>query len=308
MTIGVWIRSGAARIVGAAIAGVLIGGGIGLLGVGESSPDAAFLALDAVPIYACPGTGEVGTLHRGDRVLITGRSGDWLAVRNVRGSAERVFVAAAVVTPDADLSGLPEEDCHDAGLVSVASTTTTLPEDTATTVPATTTTLPGTTTTIPGTTTTTIAPTTTIAATTTTTVAATTTTTTAPDNTAPSITGVSASEPQIWEQDGGGIFCVAGTPRQSTISATVTDAGSGIASVTASWNDPNGSHTVAMTKNGNVYSVVIGPYPANTWDPPPSDPGNSHNLAISIFAEDNEGNESQSGTSITVWEIGSCFI
>jgi hypothetical protein len=302
MTIGAWIRSGAARIIGAAIAGgVVIGGGIGLLGVGDSSPEPAFLALDAVPIYACPGTGEVGTLHRGDRVLITGRSGDWLAVRNVRGSGERVFVVAAVVTPDADLSALPEEDCEDAGLVSVASTTTTLPEGTTTTVPAATTTLPGTTTTIPVTTTT-------IAATTTTTVAATTTTTAAPDNSAPSITGVSASEPQIWEQDGGGIFCAAGTPRQSTISATVTDAGSGVASVTASWNDPNGTHTVAMTKNGNVYSVVIGPYPASTWDPPPSDPGNSHNLAISIFAEDNEGNENQGGTSITVWEIGSCFI
>ncbi|HSM02623.1 MAG TPA: hypothetical protein VK960_09340, partial [Acidimicrobiia bacterium] len=86
-----WLSGSAGRVLGLAIAGgVIVGGGFGLTGLGGSGPEPATLALDAVPIYACPGVGEVGALHRGDRVLITGRSGDWLAVRNVRGSGERV--------------------------------------------------------------------------------------------------------------------------------------------------------------------------------------------------------------------------
>jgi hypothetical protein len=129
---------GLPMIIGIAIgAGVIIGGAFGFFGGGEAQAGGT-LSLDAVPAYACPGDGEVATLYRGDRVLITGRSGEWLAVRNVRGTNERVFVHTDYVTADAELTGLPEENCDDSGVLTLASgettTTTSLPDETTTTV------------------------------------------------------------------------------------------------------------------------------------------------------------------------------
>jgi len=292
MTVGTWIRSGAARIVGAAIAGgIAIGGGIGLLGVGDSSPDPAFLALDAAPIFACPGTGEVGTLHRGDRVLITGRSGDWLAVRNVRGSGERVFVAAAVVTPDADLSGLPEENCEDVGAISVAasSTTTSLPDGSTTT-----------TTTVAGTTTTTEVTTTTTGAATTTTTTSATTTTTAPDTTPPSISNSSANPNSIWELDFSGIPC-GPVDRQSTISATISDA-SGVTSVVLEWEFDNGSPQSKPMTGSGTYTAQFGPFPYGTVDD-----STTEEVTLTIRATDGNGNVSTDTVQVQVKSSGSCF-
>jgi hypothetical protein len=291
MTTGAWTSGVITRIVGAAIgAGLVMGGGLGLLGVGDSSPPPAVLALDAVPVYACPGVGEVGTLHRGDRVLITGRSGEWLAVRNLRGSGERVFVEAAVVTPDRDLSGLPELGCEDVGAISVTgTTTTTLAETTTTTVPGTTTTVPATTTTTaPATTTTTTPP----------------TTTTAPDIIPPSISNVNADPDEIWEEDGLSITCPPQTPRQSTVSATVTDP-SGVDTVTATFTDPFGIQTRTMTPSGTTYSFTFGPYEAGDWDAfiPPDE----HLVTIAIVATDEAGNPSPVTVQVTVNEIGQCF-
>ncbi|MEX1208163.1 MAG: hypothetical protein WEE36_06060, partial [Acidimicrobiia bacterium] len=136
------------RVLGAtAIAGAIVGGTLGLVGFGAAEGEPARLALDSVPTFLCPGNGEVGTLHRGDRVLITGRSGDWLAVRNVRGGGERVFVAAAAVTPDGDLGNLPEEDCEQAGTVAIGGTVTTVAATTTTTTTPSTTTIASSTTT-----------------------------------------------------------------------------------------------------------------------------------------------------------------
>jgi len=281
-------------IVGAAIAGgVVVGATIGLLGVGDPAPDPAILALDAVPVYACPGVGEVGTLHRGDRVLVTGRSGDWLAVRNVRGTLERVFVIAAAVTPDTDLSGLPEEDCEDVGTAIVAVSSTTVPEGTTTTVPD-----GATTTSVTEGTTTTVASTTTTAAVTTTTAA--TTATTAPDTTPPSISNASAVPGTIWELNFGGIEC-GPVDRQSTVSATVSDAG-GVASVTLEWEFQNGSPQSKPMTGGGPHSATFGPFPYGTVDD-----STTENVTLTIRAIDGNGNSATTTVQVQVKSSGTCF-
>ncbi len=322
-------------IIGLAVAGgVVLGGVLGLFGGGSTPPPtAATVDINAVPAYVCPGEGEVGTLFRGDRVLITGRSGDWVAVRNVRGSNERVFVRADYVDPDADISGLPEENCDDAGTLTVAgapveTTTTTVPDSTTSTVPAdtssTTTTVPpdtsttSTTTTVPPTTTsttspptstTTLPPTTTTTTTTTTTVPPTTTTTTQPpDTTDPAIANANITPGKIWEQDGmvGGfnISCMTPEPRQATISAFVTD-NVGVTSVTATWADPLGGESVSMSSSGSTYTGTFGPYAAGTWGPT-SDPW-THPVTVTVTALDAAGNATSTTVSVTVTEISACF-
>lgn len=281
-------------VAAAAAAGVVAGGTLGLFGVGASDPVAASLSLDAVPAYLCPGEGVVGSLHRGDRVLVTGRSGDWLAVRNVRGGGERVFVAAAAVVPDADLTGLPEQDCAEAGTAAAGAATTTTTEPGATTTTTTSTTTPGSTTTT--------GPTTTTVAATTTTAPA--TTPTAPDTTDPVIQQSSASPSEIWEQDAPNLKCD-DKPRQSTISAIVSD-DRGVDSVTAAWTDPDGSHTAPMSSVGDTYSITVGPYAAGDWDPASLDPYD-HDVTVTITARDEAGNSAAAAVVLTVWEVGECF-
>jgi hypothetical protein len=274
----VWV--GAAVLIGAVLGGVL-----GFFGGGDTVAG-AIQGLDGVPVYACPDSGEAGTLHRGDRVLITGRTSDgtWLAVRNVRGAGETVFIRADVVVEDDDVSGLPERDCEDNGIVTIGDTTSTTVTGEATT-----------TTTVPLTTTT---------STTTTTAPPTSTTTKAPDTTAPVITKETASPDMIWEEDGLNAACLPDTPRESTISAFVTD-DTGIPSVNASWTDPSGSHTVPMTPDAGTYRTVFGPYAADDWDPASESPYD-HEVTVTIRAEDAAGNASVTTVTVTVFEIGEC--
>lgn len=284
-------------IIGLAVAGGLIVGGVlALLGGGGSPTASSTISLDAVPVFACPGEGEVGTLYRGDRVLITGRSGEWVAVRNVRGENERVFVRSTYVSPDTDISGLPEENCNEVGSLSLAdapgtTTTTTVPGAAATT------------TTVPPTSTTTTAPETTTVPPT-----STTTTTQPPDTTSPAIANENVTPGQIWEEDGvvSGftLSCDAKTPRQATISAFVTD-NVGVTSVTATWSDPLGDQSVAMSGSGSTYTATIGPYPAGTWDPLSNSPYD-HPVTITITARDAAGNTATTSISMTVTEIASC--
>ncbi len=316
---------GVPLIIGLAVAGGLIVGGVlGLFGGGGTPPPtAATVDINAVPAYVCPGEGEVGTLLRGDRVLITGQSGDWVAVRNVRGANERVFVRAEYVDPDADISDLLEENCDDSGTLTIAgaptetttttpaattsTTTTTVPPTTSTTTPDSTTT--STTTTQPPTTTTTSTTTSTTTTTVPPTTSTTTTTTQAPDTIAPAIGNENITPGRIWEQDGvvSGftLTCDPGTPRQATISAFVTD-NVGVASVTATWSDPLGNQSAGMTRSGDTYTTTIGPYAAGTWDPLSNSPYD-HPVTVTITARDAAGNETSTTASVTVTEIGQCF-
>ncbi|MEZ5175142.1 MAG: hypothetical protein R2823_02935 [Acidimicrobiia bacterium] len=284
---GMWIAIG---VVAAAILGAVLG-----LSARGGAPAPAVVGLDGVAVYACPGDGQVGTLHRGDRIFITGRTADgsWLSVRNVRGSGQAVFIRASHVVEDSDVAHLPERDCDDHGILVVGSPPpTTAPPST---VPETTTTIPDTTT-IPAPTTTVPAPTTTVPA----------PTTTVPDTTAPRISNTSAVPEVIWEEDTDFISCPPNTPRESIISATVTD-NVAVASVTASWTDPSGTQTVPMA-GGVTRTTVFGPYEADTWDPFPWEPGFEHQVTITITAKDAVGNTAAAQVEVTVTEVGTCFI
>jgi len=273
----IWFGIGGAALGIAAgiLAAVLTGGGDGgVLGV---------LPLDAVPIYACPGDTELGSLHRGDRILILGQAGDgWLAVRNVRGAGEVVYVETRYIVPDADTSGLERRDCEPEGILTIDSTTTTsTSEPTTTTVPATTTTEP---------------------ATTTTTEPA--TTTTAGDTTAPSISNASANPPEIWEEDIENVLtCPPQTPRESVISAFITDA-VGVTQVTASWTLPGESQTTVSMTGGPNYSTTFGPFEGETL---PTTQPFDHDVTVTIRARDAAGNVRTATVVVTVWSIWSCF-
>jgi hypothetical protein len=102
------------------------------------------------------------------------------------------------------------------------------------------------------------------------------------------------------------LTCPPSTPRESIISAVVTD-DTGVASVTASWSDPGGSQSVPMGNVGNVYTMTFGPYAAGDWDALSNAP-HKHNVIVSITAWDAAGNKEAKTVNVTVWEIGDCVI
>lgn len=267
-------------VVGAAV-GIAVGALLAIFTGGGGGGVGGVLPLDGVPIYSCPGDGVVGSLHRGDRVLIIGQADGWLAVRNVRGSGEVVYVEGRHVVADADTSGLPRRDCESEGILTIDSTTTTsLPDAGTTTVVATTTTAATTTTTEPA------------------------TTTTAGDTTAPSISNASASPPEIWEEDTELISCPPAYPRESTISAFITD-GVGVTQVTASWTLPGEPQSTVPMTGGPTYSATFGPFEGGTV---PEVPSYDHDITITIRARDAAGNVSTTTVVVKVWSIASCFI
>ena len=222
-------------------------------------------------------------------------------MRDLTSPDQIVWVAAGDVELDGDLSALLISECPASdGVVAFGATTTTVDTTTTTTaVGTTTTTAVGTTPpTAPGTT----PPT---APDTTPPTAPDTTPPTAPDTTPPTIGSKSATPDAIWEEDGL-IKCLSGTDRQSTISAIVTD-NFAVTSVTASWSDPDGNQNVPMSGVGSNYTSTFGPYPAGTWDPFNVFPYD-HSVTITITARDAAGNKSSTTVSVTVWEIGHCFV
>jgi hypothetical protein len=181
-------------------------------------------SVEEVPFHLCPGDGVVGVFHGGDRVLITGRSGDggWLEVRAPFDTGTRVWVETEFVIPDSDVSGVPTSTCEEPVVAAPASTTTTTEPPSTTT---TTTTEPP-----PTTTTTTTQPPPT-----------TTTTTTEPpppppppaDTEGPTISFFQANEDEIWENASYG-NCNSSQPRTVQVGAVVVDE-SGIDSVRVHW-------------------------------------------------------------------------
>lgn len=219
------------KIVAAATSGgVVIGGLLGVLTADDAAP--ATLGRDAVTVYACPGQGAVGTLHRGDRILVIGRSEQWLAVRNVRGAGEQVFIAAEAVVADDDLDGLPQVDCADAGKLAVTPTT---PAPTTAVVDST---VPDS---EPSSTVAPAGPASTIA----------TTTTLAP----PRVVSVVDSPDPISESYAGS-DCGDGIV---TVTASIS-APAGVASVVLSWTSTAGNGSTPMSKVGGTYKATIGPF------------------------------------------------
>ena len=268
----------AAVLVAAAVGGAGVGVALDQVGVfGTSAGATVVVDPGAVGYAVCPGGAQAGRFHQNDRVYLTGRTkqSDWVEVRDPAAPDARVWVVAAVVAPDADLSTLPVHPCETPTAPTTSPTTTTTaaaPEDTPDTPTTTTTTRPG---------------------------------ATAPpapppagggstgggtppppaDTTGPAINQASVSPGALQQLSSGGTPCPNGLQAITKVNAIVTDP-SGVASVSVSWDGAEaGSHP--MSGNGNTYDSTVGPFSNNftTF-------GNPVTLTVTITARDGVGNVS----------------
>ena len=135
--------------------------------------------------------------------------------------------------------------------------------------------------------------------------AAPTTTTSAappPDTTPPSIAQASSNPGQIWELDEDFLSCPANSARVSQITAVVSDGGSGVTTVDASWTIGSESTTLSMVLVDGVYAATFGPFsylsvPDNT----------SPSILIVITASDAAANESKASANVVVNSLSKCF-
>ncbi len=244
----------------AGVAGVLAGVGGAFAHGGPTQGT----TLAQVPVYACPGTGQTGVLHEGDRVYIVGRASGAYAIRNVRGDGTTVYVAARDVSPDADVSHLPQMGCETTGSVSVAS-----PSPSATPSPA----ASPTHTMTPGGPKPQPKP--------------------AGDTTKPVISSAAASPTTIYDPG----YCT--PPNQASITAHVTD-NTGVASVTASWSLKGTPTTKTMSPGGGgTYTATFGPIAANTLGG-----HETASVAVTITAKDAAGNSATTTVHVTVTSDG----
>lgn len=249
----------------------------------------------------CPSGTVLTSYASGSRVYAVARteSADWVQVRDLSSPDRTVWVNAADVDLDSDISGLPVRDCPQFdGAVTAAgdTTTTTVPDTTTSSVPETTTSSstteppPGDTTT--SSTTTEPPPDTTLP-----------TTTEPPDTTPPTIKQPSAFPNVIWENDTESLSCPPANPRESTISAIVTD-DVGVTSVTASWTIGGTPMTATMGLSGGTYSTTFGPFDSPTVTD--EDPF-LEVVTITITARDAAGNTSTVTRDVTVNSVWQCF-
>lgn len=279
-----WIALG----IGGAVAAGALGVGLGYSGaVFGGSRGAASLASGALTYYSCPATDAGGQFHHGDRVLVTGldESGEWLQVRNPDNLDDRVWVLREYVDPDDELD-LPVAGCtaEPGSFDQAAAPTTTAPP---TTVP---TTAPPTTapTTAPPTT----QPTPTTTAPTTTSTTAPTTTTTQP---APVIGTIQRSPSVLREADATPPANQCSNNPSDATTATISTVISNATSATMSWSVGSSSGSVPMSRNGQSFSAVLGPFGETTI---PASPG-SASISVTITAT-GPGGQRSAGTSLTL--------
>lgn len=291
-------------VVGAIILGA-VGFASGFVLQTSLDTDPAERSLETA-VWDCPEGLVVGSYRSGSRVYATGRdeSGGWVRVRDMSEPARSVWISAGDVDLDQAVDGLPVAECVTSGsVVPLADSTTTTLADTTTTEIAgsSTTTVAGTTTTAAGTTTSTSSGTT--VPTTTSTTAPTTTSTTAADTTSPQISNAFTDPDEIWEEDGNSISCPPSYPRDALVSAFITD-NVGVVSATVSWSIGGSPTTKPMSKVGNTYTAVFGPFEADTV---PYSPGDPLEVAITIEASDAASNSNKTVVTVVVHNIGECF-
>jgi hypothetical protein len=282
-----WGERGAVAVaqVGLAAVVVLVGAGLGVgiqraAGIGDD--ESIEVALEAVPVFECPAGAETGEVHRGDRILATGRddNGGWVEIRDPRNLSERVWVAARHLVPDADLGDLAVRACapeEQAGTQTEATAPPPLPPDVTTATPpggrapGPAGNVPGSPGNVPG------------------------PSGNAPgggaDTAGPAISNVSATPSEIWEQHAS--LC-GSAPRQSSINASASDP-SGVSSLAASW----AFASVNETKNIPAHFGLF-PYhtiPSNTQQP----------VTITITARDGRGNSSTTTTTVLLHSADQCF-
>jgi hypothetical protein len=282
----------------AAIVVAVVGFGAGFVthNLTDESETAGSTAAEAT-VFDCP-DGEVVTAYSpGSRVYAVGRteSSAWVQIRDLESPDRSVWIRVGDVDLDENVQSLPVADCprfDGAVAAGVETTTTTVVTSTTTsTVPETTTTTSETTTTTRKTTTTTTKTTTTEG----------TTTTAPPDTTAPQVSKPGASPIDIWEDSQS---TCSGMPKESTISAIVTDNIS-VIGVTASWIIGGTPTTVDMSKSGNTYTTTFGPFQYQTITN--QDPY-TETITITFEAVDGAGNAGKANTSVTVHSTAECLL
>jgi hypothetical protein len=297
------------------------GGAAGLVGGGAKTEVAP---LTPVSVFGCPGGAPVGTLHRGDRVFVTGRdkTGDYLQIRDLTDITARVWVASNVVgagqVQHVQVAAY-EEGCqrevvgapHPVGPLgetpsSVVAETTAVPGIVTTSTSAggtARTTAPGATTSPTGAPVTTTPGTTTSTGVSGTTVTTTpgSTTTTAADNAPPAISGTSATPKEIWESyPSAGGTCSSQTT--TVVSAQVSDA-SGLSAVTMSWSIGKVNGSSAMSPSGGSYRATLGSFPYHTVPD-----GKVGQIAVTVTATDTRGNTSTASTTVPLHSASECAI
>jgi hypothetical protein len=288
-----------------AVVGLTVGGVVRAV-TASDTPAEAVAAVGSADVRDCPSGEILESYTSGSRVYAVARteSSKWIQVRDLAAPDRVVWISAADVEMDDEISSLPVGVCPEYGGVVTAlsdtTTTTTVGDTTTTTTPGdtTTTTTPGdTTTTTSSSTTTTSAPTTTSSSTTTT------SSTTPPDTTPPVIQQPSVAPNEIWEEDTNVLSCPANTKRESDVSVQVTD-DVGVASVRASWTIGGTADSATLGLSQGVYSMTFGPYESPTvTDKFPY----GEDVTVTVRALDAVGNESKIAVSVRVNSVWECF-
>ena len=301
-----------------AVVGLTVGGVVRAV-TASDTPAEVVAAAGVSDALDCPSGEVLDSYVSGSRVFAVARtqSNQWVQVRDLSAPDRVVWLSAADVDLDDDISSPPVGECpeYEGAVVALSDTTTTTVGDTTTTtVGDTTTTTVGDTTTTSSstsTTSTTVAPpdTTTPPPTTpppttpppTTPPPTTPPPTTPPDTTPPAIQQPSVAPGDIWEEDTNFLSCPANTKRESDVSVQVTD-DVGVASVRASWTIGGTPTTVTMSRSGSTYSTVFGPFDYLTV------PDNAApDVPITITARDAAGNSSAVEVQVTVHSLAECF-
>ena len=260
-------------LLGAIAAGGIAGGAF-LVATGSDS-SVAGIARDELVYYSCPNQGELGKVHRGDRILATARdaSGDWLEIRDPHDLDRRVWVLTRFVVPDAKTDALPQSGCEDRGQVALGTPMTgagTPPTTRAGTPPTSAGSSGG---------------------------GGSTATTKTADTTPPTIGALSATPTPIMEN---GSTCAA-SPKTSLIRVAVSDAG-GVAQVHISWVVKTTSGSAVASLVGGQYQIQLGPFPVGT-----NDPGTSAPVSLTVSARDAAGNTAPSTAPSSTLVLQDCF-
>ncbi len=261
-------------------------------------------------VYPCPGAGVVNQVHDGDRVFVIGvndQDGDWLLIRNPEQTSEHWWIQQRYVRPDSSVADLPKVGCDDtvteaAGPLGATATPkpsakpSITPTDSAstTTTPTASATAGATTSASqePGgsTSTHTSHPAPHPTKSTHTPKPSHHPTTAAPTTTptpAPNVTGLSASDTNIWERWNDSSHYSCGKPSTSSISATATNT----TSATMSWRGA-ASGSTSMTRQGDTWGAVLGPFDQTTVS-------SNKSLTVTVTAKGPGGTDHRS-TSVTL--------
>ena len=295
-------------VAGLATLGLGAGVALGASGTVDLLPDTQQrLAADLVDYHVCPGEVALGTLVRGDNVLVVARdeTGGWLQVRSPDDLFERVWVEAPLLVTAGPVDDVPVASCDDRDVIAAPPTGTDVPapaspapspEASPTPTPsptpaATSSPTPSAAPTTPTPTTAPTAPPTTPPPSPSPLPSPSPDPSPSPQNQPPVITALTRQHDTIYDTSGQQASCPSnGFPTTSTVSVDVTD-DRGVATVRLTLSLGQTSDSVEMERSGGTWTHTIGPF------------GNvaaESVFTVDIVATDTDGATTEASTTITV--------